>query len=180
MKSVDKVELICERCNKSFWLYPSLALPKGRHPRRFCSIECRRSGWGQSPDLTCKTCGVVFTIPRAWIKKDNGQGQYCSLKCKTHTTDHKKIVRARVFQARKNREKNAPGHATKEQVRWRIEMTGGMCYLCGDVATAIDHVIPLSRGGSNWPANMRPVCKRCNSKKRHRTYKEYLEYISPR
>jgi 5-methylcytosine-specific restriction endonuclease McrA len=29
----------------------------------------------------------------------------------------------------------------------------------------VDHVIPLSRGGSNWPTNLVCACGQCNSRK---------------
>lgn len=44
-----------------------------------------------------------------------------------------------------------------------------ICYLCGqDVepttrgGTRWDHVVPLSRGGTDMAANLRPCCRRCN------------------
>lgn len=60
---------------------------------------------------------------------------------------------------------DAPGCASGEQIAARVEMWGGKCWLCLKVADTIDHVIPLSRGGSNWPSNLRPACKSCNSRK---------------
>lgn len=37
------------------------------------------------------------------------------------------------------------------------------CAYCGLVApTEIDHVIPVSRGGSNSEGNLVPVCEACN------------------
>ena len=59
----------------------------------------------------------------------------------------------------------ANGFATETQVIARIEYYGELCYLCGKKWEAIDHVIPLARGGTNWPANLRPICKSCNSRK---------------
>ena len=59
----------------------------------------------------------------------------------------------------------AKGTATAKQVQDRWEFYGNVCYLCGKLAEAIDHIIPLSKGGSNWPANLRPICKLCNSTK---------------
>lgn len=50
--------------------------------------------------------------------------------------------------------------------RWA--MWGGKCWMCGTFATATDHVKPLCKGGSNWPANLRPACKPCNSRKGRR------------
>ena len=45
------------------------------------------------------------------------------------------------------------------------------CLRCGrdDVELTQDHVIPLSRGGSNTIDNIQPLCSPCNSKKHTKT-----------
>lgn len=46
----------------------------------------------------------------------------------------------------------------------------GLCYYCGDSkANSIDHVIPLSLGGTNYIGNILPVCDKCNSSKGGKT-----------
>lgn len=42
---------------------------------------------------------------------------------------------------------------------------GHDCYICGEWATAIDHVVPRKLGGTNDMDNLEPICKPCNSKK---------------
>lgn len=46
---------------------------------------------------------------------------------------------------------------------------GLQCPSCGkkepEIKLTADHVIPLSRGGSNWIENIQPLCRSCNSKK---------------
>jgi 5-methylcytosine-specific restriction endonuclease McrA len=59
----------------------------------------------------------------------------------------------------------AEGFASMEQVQARIDYYGGLCYLCKAAWEQIDHVKPLSKGGSNWPANLRPICTSCNCAK---------------
>lgn len=78
-------------------------------------------------------------------------------------TDKGKIVNKRAKYIRRQQEKI--GYFTKEQLEGRISVYGGLCYLCGKIANTIDHVIPLARGGSNFPANLRPACFDCNLKK---------------
>lgn len=73
--------------------------------------------------------------------------------------------------------RGAPGVATLEQVRARVAFYGGVCAYCGDEYEHIDHVIPLSRGGSNWPANLRPACAFCNLSKHN---KKPSEWSSPK
>jgi len=75
-----------------------------------------------------------------------------------------KLERARG-QRRRARAFSAKGIATVQQIAARWEMFGNRCYICGGVATATDHVKPLSKGGANWPCNLRPICTKCNSKK---------------
>lgn len=71
---------------------------------------------------------------------------------------------------------NAPGEgATLEEL---VEEHGSRCYLCLIVdADSVDHVTPLSRGGTNYKTNLRPVCRTCNSRKHDLTYDEYIERI---
>ncbi len=49
---------------------------------------------------------------------------------------------------------------------------GGICRYCGKSASALDHLIPHSRGGGETPENLVACCKRCNSRKGGRTPEE--------
>ena len=98
---------------------------------------------------------------------------------RAHYKEHREelVAKQRVYQEghpeqyrmyvaqRRAREASASGHVTIEQIQARWEYYGNKCYICGKDAEATDHVIPLSKGGSNWPANLRPICKRCNNSK---------------
>lgn len=42
------------------------------------------------------------------------------------------------------------------------------CYYCKREATTVDHVIPISKGGTNEESNLVAACKTCNSAKRDR------------
>jgi len=52
-----------------------------------------------------------------------------------------------------------------EHVKARWDYYAGGCYLCGKPADTLDHVIPIARGGTHFPANLRPSCRTCNSRK---------------
>lgn len=71
----------------------------------------------------------------------------------------------------------AAGKVSTQQLLDRINFFGGLCAYCGAVYEHVDHVIPLSRGGTNWPANLRPACKTCNLKKHANNWKNRKIYL---
>jgi 5-methylcytosine-specific restriction endonuclease McrA len=46
-----------------------------------------------------------------------------------------------------------------------LRRDNNVCQYCGDVATEVDHVVPVSRGGSHKTNNLVASCKTCNAKK---------------
>lgn len=94
-------------------------------------------------------------------------------------TPHGRAVVMIVHSRTRARRQGAQGAATPEQVTARWEIFGNLCYLCKKPATATDHVIPIARGGTNWPANLRPICKPCNCRKHARTLTEYILFVGP-
>ncbi len=77
---------------------------------------------------------------------------------------------------RKADKASAPGpHHTKEQRTKMFEEHGGLCFYCGAQATSLDHVVPLSRGGSDAIENCVPACRSCNSSKRNKLLSEWVK-----
>jgi hypothetical protein len=68
----------------------------------------------------------------------------------------------------------AEGTCTNRQAQARYDFYGGCCAYCHVPLGPFDakprpwhwdHVIPLSKGGTAWPANLRPSCAHCNQRK---------------
>lgn len=61
---------------------------------------------------------------------------------------------------------------SKRDGRWKklritiLNRDGWTCTYCGDVATEVDHIIPLKRGGSDDPDNLTSACRTCNIRKK--------------
>lgn len=69
---------------------------------------------------------------------------------------------------RRARMRNAEGFHTPEDVSRILEKQGYKCVYCNsDIKEdyEIDHIVALSRGGSNWPSNLQGLCKTCNRQK---------------
>jgi 5-methylcytosine-specific restriction endonuclease McrA len=81
---------------------------------------------------------------------------------------------AQFARVRRARKQAAAGECSLQARMARIAYYGERCYLCGAPYEQMDHVIPLSRGGSEWPANQRPVCARCNFRKNDRLLRELV------
>lgn len=84
---------------------------------------------------------------------------------------------ALIRQENKNyraRRKGAVGAHSLRDVQRLFRRFGGSCFYCRTAsATTVDHVIPLSRGGSNSIGNIVPACLSCNSRKNARTVMEW-------
>jgi hypothetical protein len=80
------------------------------------------------------------------------------------------------------RRRGAKGKFTKAQLTAKYSFHGWMCYLCGIGLTSEtvqpDHRKPISRGGTNWIANIAPSCARCNRRKNGRTEIEYRKWLA--
>jgi 5-methylcytosine-specific restriction endonuclease McrA len=81
------------------------------------------------------------------------------------------------------RKMNAPGNGiTATRINEILESTMGHCCYCGQKRKmTLDHVVPLARGGGHDESNVVPVCAKCNSSKKDRTfiiwlYKKGREY----
>lgn len=117
----------------------------------------------------CAQCGARF---RSYHGRQRFCGQRCQRRNAYLTSGIFKLAEIATPERRKQiRERyalrlaTAPGTASPEAIAARIAFYGDRCWVCRAPAEQIDHVIPLSRGGSNWPANLRPICAACNQHK---------------
>lgn len=114
----------------------------------------------------CPGCACIFTplyTPNAIT---------CSRRCS----------RRMGKQRRRAREVGARGQFTWSEFMRIARKFDYCCAYCGDKPDRLDpdHVVPLSRGGSNAPSNLLPACVMCNSSKGAMTLDEWGIWLRAR
>lgn len=119
---------------------------------------------------------------RRHIRYMHNREQKALIDAKYRKQPHVKAKREANNRRRESLKRVATGTFTLSQFYARCEYYGWCCYLCGKSVTrqtvSIEHRIPITRGGSNWPANLAPACRSCNSRKHTKTEQEYRQYLA--
>lgn len=164
----------CESCNKQF---------KTRiKAQRYCSLDCRTTGVRlngfavraatkkTSFEYDCDLCGqrIIRSTPLGGVKRYHAD---CS----------------QIAQQARYRKKTVSRQSTTKPsgvyVEQLIERDGYLCYLCQEPidmkvprtskrGATVDHVIPLSRGGSDEIDNLKLAHWICNNKKSNKLVEE--------
>jgi 5-methylcytosine-specific restriction endonuclease McrA len=86
-----------------------------------------------------------------------------------------RLMIAHRYRARKN---GNGGSFTSEEWTQLKALYDYTCLRCGqrepDIQLSVDHVIPISKGGSNDISNIQPLCRSCNSAK----WAKHIDYRS--
>lgn len=79
---------------------------------------------------------------------------------------------------RRGRKQGAEGIYSTDDLKRIFAVQKGRCAACHkkEKLTA-DHIIPLSKGGTNWPRNIQGLCPSCNSRKNARDPIEFMQSI---
>lgn len=75
---------------------------------------------------------------------------------------------------------NGNNTLTKEDIELLFSTTNSCSYCSATgVKLTLDHIVPISRGGTNSPDNIALACGHCNSSKGNKTLDEWLNNLSP-
>lgn len=167
------VSAACAGCGTSI----EILLCKVDGARRYCSNDCRvkhqrgaaAPTWrGGEIERTCEACGGVFVVrfskaetSRFCSARCTGIGQrvYPNPKIRTREKTHRRRIRESAAKLA------APAH-TWEQWEDIMRRAKFRCVKCGKKKVLTrDHIIPLSKGGTDDITNIQPLCRPCNSRK---------------
>jgi 5-methylcytosine-specific restriction endonuclease McrA len=162
----EPLKKICEVCNEPFEV-PGY---NSRKNARFCSKKCMGEGMSKENHWNYKH-------GQRWLPEDQKnyrEKYYRENKEKAHQ-------RAFLNKARQRSGKQVKGSHTFEEWQELIKKHDFKCYYCKErmakedspLKWTRDHIIPLSRGGSDDINNIVPSCKSCNSSKGDKTLEEW-------
>lgn len=111
---------------------------------------------------TCKVC--VNAASRAWNK---AHPERVKVRAKQWRLDWPESIRASSHKRRALKLANTDVHHIPADIRQLELDQHGLCAYCGQPYGAyhVDHVVALSRGGSNGPENIALACPPCNLSK---------------
>lgn len=95
--------------------------------------------------------------------------------CKRYCQRHPEKIRARAAFHRARR-MNAPGSYSEQDIKLLRKKQKNKCAYCRCSLVngyEIDHIYPISKGGSNDPSNLQLLCNSCN---RHKSDKRPIEF----
>lgn len=139
-----------------------------------------------------KYCGNRCKL--AWHRKNNPAyaetRKQCDARWYTENRDHD-LARKAAYEKRtpgysalkaarrKTRKRSGEGNYTTQEAAALLEAQGEKCFYCQEQLEVgrnrtLDHILSLSRGGSNSIANQVYACRRCNSSKSGKTLAEWL------
>lgn len=149
--------LWCNTCGKRMHRGKG-SLPQGKARCQQC-----RPGAGKTP---CQACGIPSWGVRCRPCRDKVQ--------RIRPDDDTRV-------SRRLREQAAPGlnQTQRKRLLSRWVRQCRSCAYCPSLATTVDHVIPLVRGGTNHEGNLVPCCKQCNSSKAARLVSEWRHGRQP-
>jgi 5-methylcytosine-specific restriction endonuclease McrA len=138
---------------------------------------------------TCRKCGTTHPLDdKHFGHTPSGNFRWTCRSCvraivRGHSASNPQMVRARS-QRRANHERAASGYLAEGEHRAIRAAYKSQCYFCGSATTSsaseIDHLTPISRGGTHWRENRALVCKPCNQAKRDKTAHEFLQWRGAR
>lgn len=127
-------------------------------------------------EVLAKQRAYVASNPDAIREHRQSEGHKTSMRLWQIRNPEKVNANARNRRAKL---RNSEGTHTAEDIAL-LRSLHSICPCCGDGFTNgfhVDHIIPISRGGSNWPENLTILCANCNRVKHDKTPREFMTYL---
>ena len=145
---------LCKYCNSEF--------TKKSYQQIYCSVKCQYTHTNKKANLWRVNPNFCMRCDSSLVGK-RGNAIYCSQTCKSMDHNFKHRSHVKVMST-----------ARRQQI---LARDNSICYLCTEPITGsfdLDHLVPVSRGGSSEPSNLAATHPFCNKKRGSRIGKEQL------
>jgi 5-methylcytosine-specific restriction endonuclease McrA len=187
------MEKLCSTCKKSFPATPEFFGPDKRRPTGF-QCQCRKCAYksckkyAQSHREVIHKCAKKERVKHAqkynerskrWYYANRERSKaYRKLHYNKEWNDkHREQIRAHT-RNRRAKEQNAIGtHKPKDIENIYLSQDGKCKYCDKPVGNKfhVDHIVPISRGGTNYPNNLVITCQSCNDSKGNKFLSEWRD-----
>ncbi len=147
-----------------------VATPEGR-----AKVKAAQAAWYATPEGKAKQKAAQA----AWLATPEGKAKRKAKDAAYYATPEGKAKHKADRAKHRARKLNAPGphHTAKQWADKRAEYDQRCAYCFRKPKRlTLDHVVPLSKGGSNAIENCVPACKTCNSSKGAKDLKAWLGF----
>lgn len=187
-KKIERSEKTCVLCKQSL-LVSSFGINRaskdGLH--KMCK-PCRKEDAARTRKSNPK---VQATASKKWRKKNPEKVRalrkkyrmkrhsFFLARAKEYLKTHP-VERAAYTRNRRARLKGVNGKHTAAQLKSMMIEQDGKCNACGCDITrnpSADHIVAISKGGSNDISNIQLLCKSCNSRKFNKDYSVFVQSL---
>lgn len=160
-----RLKKVCINCGKEFEVYDNIY----RRDAKFCNKKCM---------------GEYMSGEHHWNYKHGEKWEVKKKKAyhKSYLKAHGETFRIRSFLSKpKQRWGTEVGNYSYEDWLKLLQQHDNKCYYCGvelrneegKLMATRDHIVPLSRGGTDEISNIVPACKSCNGSKSNKLISEW-------
>ena len=163
----------CKSCVKAYDKTRSDYYAKYRADHREEFAEYKRQWYEANKEVILAQCkaryhanrDVIAVTQAAWYQRHKDEMRAERMANPEKWREIRRLARLKSRDSRRHYD-NTRRDVTQEQVDARVAYFGWKCWMCGGPYEHIDHVKPISKGGTSLPANLRPACADCNNRKK--------------
>ncbi len=134
-----------------------------QNPERY-RAKARRAYWKSPENYRQRRKEYQKRAPEVYLQKARDRTRQWALDNPDRAMRNAKVAKHK----RRSRERGATGSFDVNNLTTLFTAQSGRCVYCKDKLDRkyhVDHIVPLSKGGSNDPANLQLLCASCNLSK---------------